>query len=132
MKVRLACRIGLLCSVLPLIGIGARVPSSGGSGGWADPAPLPPSLQERSFGSAVPCAVPLAWRVTDVDPRFELGERAAEDAVRAAAALWERAVGRELFPHEPGSGFPVRFDFDDRQALVQMRRRLEGELRAEG
>jgi len=130
MKIRHAFQIALLSSVLSSIGLGAVSSSAPGPEGGPDPAGS--VLQERSFGSAVPCAVPLQWRIADVDPRFELDEDAAEAAMREAAGLWERATGRDLFSHDPGVGFPVRFEFDDRQALLQVRRRLEGELRAEG
>lgn len=124
--------IGLLCALAPLAWVRGGGPSPSDLGNGIGGAHAPGGPQERTFGSAVPCAVPLEWRIADVDPRFELDEAAAETAVRDAADLWERATGRELFPHDPGGGFPVRFEFDDRQALLQVRRRLEEELQAEG
>ncbi len=88
--------------------------------------------QDRSFGSTVPCAVPLEWRIADVDPRFEVDDSTAGFAVEEAASLWERAVDRQLFSHEPGKGLPVRFVFDDRQALLQVRRQLQRDLEDAG
>ncbi|NIP58645.1 MAG: matrixin family metalloprotease [Gemmatimonadetes bacterium] len=132
MTISRAFGIGLLSALVPLAWSrgGGPFPSDPGTGGAT--ARGPAGAQERSFGSAVPCAVPLRWRIGDVDSRFELDERAAEAAMREAAGLWERATGRELFSHAPGSGFPVRFEFDDRQALLQVRRRLEEELQSDG
>jgi hypothetical protein len=72
-------------------------------------------LQERSLGSEVPCAVPLAWRIARVDPEFDLTLAHAERIVSEAAVLWESGTGRALFGHDPEGGFPIRFVYDDRQ-----------------
>jgi len=76
-------------------------------------------------GSAVPCAAPLAWSVPEPDPRFGLSPAAARAAVAEAAALWEEAVGRSLFLHDPHEGFPIRFVYDWRQARGEERRLAE-------
>ena len=54
--------------------------------------------------SAIPCNVPLRWRIEGDDP----GAHALHDAVRAAARLWEEGVERSLFQAHPTEGFPVR------------------------
>ncbi|TVR63673.1 MAG: hypothetical protein EA422_08765 [Gemmatimonadales bacterium] len=92
-----------------------------GMGGWfyyagsdrARPAPPDASAQEEqlriSHASAIPCNVPLRWRI-EVD-----GSDAAEGAetlwaaVRAAAGIWESGVERSLFQAHATEGFPVRF-----------------------
>jgi hypothetical protein len=79
-------------------------------------------------GSATPCQVPLGWRIARLDEEFGLGTAAAEAAIREAAGLWETAVGRPLFPHDPDAGMPVRFIYDARQARTDERRRLEAQL----
>ncbi|MEJ2205174.1 MAG: hypothetical protein P8170_13820 [Gemmatimonadota bacterium] len=84
--------------------------------------------QERSMGSIMPCAVPLRWRIGEVDPRFELSASEARVAVEEAATLWEGGMGRQLFAHDATGGFPVRFEFDDRQAMLRLRSRLMEEL----
>lgn len=83
------------------------------------------ALQEQTRGSAVPCEVPLHWRIARVDDQFGLTQAEASEAVRRAAALWEEAVGRTLFTNDAASGFPIRFVYDDRQASAQERLRLE-------
>ncbi|MBI4519568.1 MAG: matrixin family metalloprotease [Gemmatimonadetes bacterium] len=83
------------------------------------------ALQEQTRGSAVPCEVPLHWRIARVDDPFGLTQAEASEAVRRAAALWEEAVGRTLFTNNATSGFPIRFVYDDRQASAQERRRFE-------
>ena len=87
-----------------------------------------PVLQERAGGSAVPCAVPLAWHIARVDESFGLSRAEATTAFRQAATLWEEAVGPGLFLNEPDGGLAVRFVYDDRQEKAQERSRLEREL----
>lgn len=84
--------------------------------------------QQASLGSVVPCAVPLRWRLAGVDPRFEIDPSEAREAVLEAARLWEDAMGRRLFRHDPSGGFPVTFEFDDRQAMLLLRNRFSREL----
>lgn len=84
-----------------------------------------------SGGSAVPCAVPLAIRLARIDQAFGIDTTEAIAAIRRAAALWESAVGRLLFRLDPDSGFPIRFVYDDRQAAVQERNRVQAAYEAE-
>ena len=91
------------------------------------------TMQERSGGSEVPCAVPLAWRVARVDPEFGLTAEAAAAVIQQAAELWEDGMGRSLFVHDPEGGFPIRLVYDERQGLLNergRRERLIEELRA--
>ena len=83
-----------------------------------------PLFRERVGGSAIPCAVPLGWRVARVDEGFELSRADATAAFDRAATLWEEALGMPLFSNDPEGELSVRFVFDDRQE----RRRLEVEV----
>ena len=85
-------------------------------------------LQEPEVGSAVPCAVPLTWRIARVDDGFGLSTAEARAALQKGANLWEEALGRPLFPNDPIGGFPIRFVYDDRQARTQERGGLQTEL----
>lgn len=98
---------------------------------WVIVAATPGTVTAQAsdgFGSRVPCAVPLEWRIADVDPRFGISEEDALHAVRAAGAMWEDAVGRELFSFGSGGEHPVSFEYDDRQATVELRRELRRQL----
>jgi len=86
------------------------------------------SDQVRSGGSSVPCALPLRWRLADIDPRFGLSADAAEVALRAAFRLWESAADATLFEVDE-AGHPVSFVFDERQVAAQ-RRQAEREAAA--
>ena len=105
-------RVAKSAVALALLGLSAAVP------------------QARSGGSAVPCAVPLAWRLARVDEEFGLGSTEATAALRQAAAMWEDRAGRALFRYDPEEGLPVRLVYDERQARTEERSRREAELSA--
>lgn len=92
----------------------------------ADPGEV--RAQDPSFGSSVPCAVPLVWALDDVDPRFGLSEAEVASAMEVATGLWEGATGRRLFRRGGDQPMRVALRFDDRQALVQLQREMEAEL----
>jgi len=81
-------------------------------------------------GSEVPCAVPLSWRVARVDREFGIAEERVTAVIREAAALWERAAGRPILPHDPAGGFPIRLVFDERQERTQERMHRQAEVDA--
>ena len=103
--------------------------ASGGLDGMGSGGLLEEEVAARG-GSAQPCMVPLGWRIGEIDPRFGLGSLEAERAMVEASSYWEAAAGRTLFRHDPGQGLPVRFVFDDRQAVGQERARRTRELDA--
>lgn len=107
-------------------------PSHVAPGGSQPESPTAVVLQERSAGSAVPCAVPLAWRVARVDPEFGVDLDEATAVVAEAAALWEEGTGRDLFEHAPDDGFPIRLVYDERQERAAERARRARELDALG
>jgi hypothetical protein len=111
--------------------------SSGG-----EPADVPPSpVAEPETSSAhVPdrpvghtsdaCHAPMPWRIAAVDPRFGLEEDELGRVIEEAVRLWEDAVGRPLFSHDPEEGFPIRFLFDERQQRTLERIRHTREFEA--
>ncbi len=88
-----------------------------------------PVLRDQTGGSAVPCAVPLGWRIARVDESFDLSREEARAALDKAATLWEDAVGLGLFSNDSDGALPVRFVNDDRQARTQEGNRLAGVYR---
>lgn len=77
------------------------------------------------------CEVPVLWRVDGIDPRFGLSEADAAGAVRAAAFLWESALGRVLLFRESDEGIPIRFEYDERQEETRVRQARIAEVDAE-
>lgn len=92
----------------------------------------PGNPRDTANASAVPCAVPITWRIAAVDPRFGLAMARARAAVEEAAAVWERAAGVALFPHRIDGAMAVRFIYDERQAETERRRQLHADLEREG
>jgi len=82
-----------------------------------------PIFQERTGGSAIPCAVPLVWRVARVDELFGLSHAEVRAALDQAATLWEEAVGTDLFSNGSDGNLSVRLVYDDRQ---ERRRQILG------
>lgn len=98
------------------------------------PGRAPSTAAERS---AVPCQVPLTWRVGTVDPGFRISRADVAAAANQAAALWQTVVGKSLFRRDPQSGIPIDLVYGSRQAHLQDRVRsreavdsLQAELRA--
>ena len=91
-----------------------------------------PIFRERTTGSAIPCAVPLSWRIARVDEGFGLSHAEASVEFGKAARLWEEAVGVPLFPSDPDGELSVRLVYDDRQERTRQIRRLEVEYNEAG
>ena len=95
----------------------------------AAPVPTEPDwVALPTEGSSMPCQIPLPWRIARLDEEFGLDAPTVATVLSEAAALWESAVGRPLFVHDPEAGMPVRLVHDQRQARTDERRRLEAEL----
>lgn len=127
----------IVAAVLSLAGFGGW-PAAPGSGGPPSPAevvasrPLGADTVEQRVGSVLPCDIPLAWRLGRIDAEFGLRRADAKAAIEDAARVWEEALDRELFVHDPVSGFPVRFVYDGRQAAARELERAEEAHRAAG
>lgn len=68
--------------------------------------------------TAAICPAPLAYRLGDIDPSFDLTREQALAHVREAEAVWENETQRELFRYDDTAEFTVDFIFDERQATA--------------
>jgi hypothetical protein len=121
MSIRVPSVVVALSATALLAWMASNVPDSATPPSGVAEAEAAVATQERTGGSEVPCAVPLAWRVARVDPEFRLSERDAEAAVQEAARIWETGLGRELFRLDRDGGFPVRLVYDERQQTLEAR-----------
>lgn len=71
-----------------------------------------------NFAQAV-CAIPLKYRVGELDERFDLTLDEAKVAIAAATEVWEEATGKNLFTYDENADFTINFAYDERQALVE-------------
>ena len=101
--------------------------------GAVPPGAAGPPPPKTGAGAEVPaaCEVPVLWRIDRIDPRFGLEEADAAAAVRAAAFLWESALGRALIFRESDEGIPIRFEYDKRQEETLVRQARIAEVDAE-
>lgn len=74
------------------------------------------------------CPVPIAYRLGTLDPRFNLSEDSALEAIEAAAAVWEDASGQDLFIYDERAHFTVNFVYDERQAFTEAEEATRAEL----
>lgn len=77
------------------------------------------SLLSQEAGSAVPCDIPLGWRVGDVDDGFDRPRDAVAAAAQVAVRRWEEAAGRDLFRYDPDDGMPIHLVYGERQRALQ-------------
>ncbi len=70
------------------------------------------------------CGRPIAYRLGTIDPRFGLTSDEVLEALRQAESLWERALGRALFTHDPRAALTVTLVYDERQQTTQTSRSL--------
>lgn len=85
-------------------------------------APPPASAEDvlsQEAGSAVPCDVPIRWRVGDIDEGFDRPWVALAAAIQTAVGRWERAAGRMLFVYDSADGMPIHLVYGERQEELQ-------------
>lgn len=85
----------------------------GGSTASAD------GVLSQEAGSAVPCDVPVRWRVGDVDDGFGRPRDAVAAAAQVAVRRWEEAAGRDLFQYDSDDGMPIHLVYGERQRALQ-------------
>lgn len=78
-----------------------------------------------------PCRTPIRYSIGSFDERFGISESEFLAAIFEAEALWEKAIGKELFAYEPGSGrLGVNLVFDERQETTQELDNIEDTVEA--
>lgn len=93
-------------------------------------SPRPSAAQPAPAGVPAPvaCRLPMVLRPGRVDPRFGVTSDSAAGAIRAAAAMWDGALGRSAVAVRPDSGVPVHFTYDARFERELLRRTAERAL----
>lgn len=81
--------------------------------------------------TAAECPVPLAYRLGNVDPAFDISADEALAYIATAEAVWEESVGRELFVYDQQAAFPINFIYDERQETANIEEYQREHLDAE-
>lgn len=71
------------------------------------------------------CQPPIGWRLAALDPAFQLTEAEALHLISLAAEQWNRIIGQTLFVYDPENGFPIVFQYDERQQQLAQRLLLQ-------
>ena len=64
------------------------------------------------------CPVPIAYRLGELDERFNFSAVEATLVLTTAERLWEESVGRDLFVYSDEAEFSINFIYDERQQLA--------------
>lgn len=79
---------------------------------------------------ALVCPVPVQYRIGTIDEGFAITESEAKAALLDAEAVWETAIGRNLFVYDDEASFTVNFVFDERQETANAEERYRAALDA--
>lgn len=77
-----------------------------------------PGLERLGQASGLmdrPCSRPLTVYLSELDERFGISEVEAKSAIEEAAAIWEEAIGRDLFELSAEGRVSISFIYDYRQ-----------------
>jgi hypothetical protein len=61
------------------------------------------------------CPAPLSYRIGVINDSFEISSEEALARAKAAEAVWENVIDRDLFVYDETSDFTIDFVFDERQ-----------------
>jgi len=65
--------------------------------------------------TAYRCPVPISYRVGTIDPAFAITPEEVVTYAAEAEAVWETAVGKDLFVYDQNASLAIQFIYDDRQ-----------------
>lgn len=68
--------------------------------------------------TAAVCPVPISYRLGAVDERFHIETGEVKQVLLKAEAIWENAVGRDLFVYDEKAAFAINLIYDERQQLA--------------
>ena len=64
-----------------------------------------------------PCATSKAFRIGNVDPRFNISKTELIADAEQAASAWKNSQGMTLLTYDPNATMPINMIYDQRQAL---------------
>lgn len=67
-----------------------------------------------------PCAHPVRYAVGAIDARFGVTTTTVENDAKTAAAIWNKAAGKEVLTYDPAADLKISFIYDARQANAKL------------
>jgi len=74
------------------------------------------------------CERPFHYRIGEVDEQFNLSALAYRRIIQEAGAIWENAIGQELFVYDPTASFVVNLVYDERQQATVSSQELSRQM----
>lgn len=74
------------------------------------------------------CDTPIAYKLGQLDPRFNLTVDQAEKDIVQATEIWNKTAGKKVFQKDSQAKLTVNFVYDERQALSSKIGSLENNL----
>lgn len=71
------------------------------------------------FRLALPCTLPVSYRIGSIDPRFGISTSTLENDLSVASTLWNVGLGKELFVYDPNGSLTVNLVYDSRQEMTK-------------
>ncbi len=76
------------------------------------------------------CGFPKPYALGTVDARFNVTDTELRDYLAKAEAVWESALGRDIFVFDSKTGIPVNLVYDERQARTDTIETIDEKLAA--
>lgn len=76
------------------------------------------------------CVLPVTYTIGEVDARFHTSKEELARIARRAEAVWEDALGRDIFVHDNNQGVPIHLVFDERQKSSNAEEELREDIEA--
>lgn len=77
------------------------------------------------------CDKPIAYKIGEVDDRFELSREEFTARTQVASQMWNQAYGKPLFIQDPQAELTVNLVYDDRQSLNNQITDLQTQVKSE-
>ena len=77
-----------------------------------------------------PCGRPLEYAVGEFDAEFGISKEYFKEELATAEAVWEQALGKDIFLYNPEAKFKVNLVYDQRQANTESKQKAEFGLTA--
>ncbi len=72
------------------------------------------------YQAARPCASPISYGIGAVDPRFNITDSELVSDAKAAAAIWNKALGKTILSYDPKAALKIRLIYDAREANAKL------------
>ncbi len=79
---------------------------------------------DHAWSTWLPCTRPIGYRIGTLDQRFKLSPDEVLAAASSSVAIWERAIGRNLFQAAENGPLVINLIYDERQESTEQLRSL--------